>query len=89
MPRYRTAPTPNPNSLKLTRDDGSLFDIDGMIAANSLAEAQTSELASALFDIKGVTSVLAMPPFVTLSKESHADWAAILPAAEAVLNAHA
>lgn len=89
MSRYRTASTPNPNSLKLTREDGSLFSVDGMIAANSLAEAQTSELASALFEIKGVTSVLAMPPFVTLSKEPHADWATILPAAEAALDAHA
>ena len=42
-----------------------------------------------MFEIRGVTSVLAMPPFVTLSKESHADWDAILPAAEAALDAHA
>jgi hypothetical protein len=86
MSRYRTAPTPNPNSLKLTRADGTPFKVDGMLAANSIAEAQSSPLGSALFEIAGVTNILVMPPFATLSKAPHADWNDILPRAEQVLD---
>jgi hypothetical protein len=88
MARYRTSPTPNPNSLKLTRSDGSLFNVDGMLAANDPAEADT-ELGRALFSIDGVTSVLVMPPFATISVARGTDWNAVLPAVEAALDAHA
>lgn len=69
-------PTPNPNAVK--------FLLDGHIAQERLSftEAATASdhpLASRLFEIKGVTTVLLLENFITVNKDPAAKWASITP----------
>jgi hypothetical protein len=64
-------PTPNPNAAK--------FILDGEISENPIsflnpAEGENHPIASQLFSIKGVTSVLLLGSFVTVNKEDGAKW---------------
>lgn len=84
MARFLTTPTPNPNSLKITRDDGS-FIPEGLEAFSSPNEAAGHPLGEPLFEIDGVTNIFIVPQFLTISKAPEVDWAEMWPRIEAVL----
>ena len=72
--------TPNPNALKFAVG----ADVGGprsYVAAN----AADDPVADDLLGIEGVTSVFMTADFVTVSKAADADWAAIAPLAQAIL----
>lgn len=75
-------PTPNPNALK--------FVVEGTISNTPLSffnpdAGREHPLASRLFAIPGVTSLLILNDFVTVSKSADATWKTITPAAKRVL----
>lgn len=73
MPEISVHPTPNPNSLKFTAH-GVSFIPSGMLAFGSANEAADHDLGRALFGLKGVTNVFALPQFLTVTKTPAADW---------------
>lgn len=87
MPSFNTEPTPNPNSVKITTDDGPFLE-NGMVSLASPEDAEQHPLGPPLFAIDGVTNVLILPQFVTLSKDSTADWNDVLPHVKRVLQNH-
>jgi hypothetical protein len=75
-------PTPNPNAIK--------FVVDRQITADRLsfldsATAQGHSLASRLFAIDGVASLLLLDDFVTVSKDPKAKWGNITAKVKKVL----
>ena len=80
-------PTPNPNSLKFEVDGAAVID-DGLLAFHSLVEAAEHELASELFALRGVESLMLVPEFVTVTKHAAADWELLAAGVEAVLKEH-
>lgn len=75
-------PTPNPNALK--------YSLSGPICDQPVsffnAEAgKAHPIASQLFAIKGVASVLLLKDFVTVNKTEPAKWKDITPAVKKVL----
>lgn len=75
-------PTPNPNALK--------FIVEGTISDKPLSffnadAGKDHALASRLFAIPGVSSLLLLNDFVTVSKSADATWKSITPAARRVL----
>jgi hypothetical protein len=79
-------PTPNPNALK--------FVLDGHVTENRLsfahpAAAGDHPLASKLFAIDGVVSLLLLDDFVTVSKAPAAKWGSITAKVKRVLAADA
>jgi hypothetical protein len=93
VPRAVAHPTPNPDSLKFTAEaspaDGAspLFITEGLAAYRNPREAAGDALGEALFKVPGVSSVLVLPSFVTVTKQPDSDWRH-LGEIEAVLNAH-
>jgi len=76
--------TPNPNAAK--------FLLDGSVSEQPLSffnagAAEGHPLASKLFDITGVSSVLLLGDFITVNKSPEADWKEITTRVEAVLAA--
>jgi len=74
--------TPNPNARK--------FVLDGVIAevpTSFLSRDQGKDhpIASQLFDISGVTSVLLLGDFVTVNKEAGAKWPTIIKRVRKIL----
>jgi hypothetical protein len=90
VPRAVAHPTPNPDSLKFTADGQPArpFIESGLAAFHSAAEATGDVLGEALFGVPGVSTVLVLPAFVTVTKRPEADWSAVAGGVEAVLNAH-
>ena len=80
-------PTPNPNSLKFEVGGARVVD-GGMLAFHSLVEAAEHELASELFALRGVESLLIVPEFVTVTKHPAADWDLLAEGVERVLREH-
>lgn len=77
-----TQPTPNPNALKYVLDTP----ISPSPVSFFNAEAgKDHPIASQLFAIKGVTSVLLLNDFVTVNKAPNAVWKEITPAVKKVL----
>jgi hypothetical protein len=75
-------PTPNPNAAK--------FVLDGQIAPQPTSffnaeQAKRHALASALFAIPGVASVLLLGDFVTVNKRPETKWSAITDQVQRVL----
>jgi hypothetical protein len=75
-------PTPNPNAMK--------FVLDGQVAAGTLSfltpeSAAGHALASRLFALPGVVSVMLLGDFVTVNKSPQTRWSALTPAVSAVL----
>jgi hypothetical protein len=75
--------TPNPNALK--------FVLDRVIAPqpSSFFKAEAAvhhPLASKLFEISGVTSLLLLGDFVTVNKQPQAKWSAITKNVKRVLS---
>jgi Fe-S cluster biogenesis protein NfuA len=79
----QTEPTPNPNTMKFLPGEAVA---KGMAADySSQAEASTSPLAAALFEVEGVTRVFFGSDFVSLTKNADADWAVVKPMALAAI----
>ncbi|HEX8322802.1 MAG TPA: NifU N-terminal domain-containing protein [Tepidisphaeraceae bacterium] len=76
-------PTPNPNALK--------YSLDGKICETPVSffkaeDGRDHPVASRLFAISGVDSVLLLHDFVTINKSAAAKWKDITPAVKKVLN---
>ena len=76
----RTEDTPNPQSMKFLPDGPVLGDGQLGMDFPSPGAAKISPLATALFDVDGVTSVYLGDRFVTVSKDASVDWAHVKPA---------
>lgn len=87
MPSFNAEPTPNPNSVKITTDNGPFIE-GGMVSLTSAGEAEEHPLGRRLFAIDGVANVLILPQFITISKTAGADWDKVLPNVKRVLNKH-
>jgi hypothetical protein len=83
--RIQSQPTPNPNSLKFTAS-GERFLEQGLLAFRSSEEAATHPLAAALFSIEGVTNVLILPEFVTITRRADVPWETIEEAVITILS---
>ncbi len=73
MARFISQPTPNPNSIKITQRRGT-FISSGLLAFASSEAAEAHPLARALFELRGVTNVLILPEFITVTKDATGDW---------------
>jgi hypothetical protein len=80
-------PTPNPNSLKFEVEGAPVLD-GGLLAYHSAAEASENALASDLFALRGVQSLLIVPGFVTVTKHPAAGWDLLSEGVERVLADH-
>lgn len=83
-----TAPTPNPNSVKLTPDAGPLLHDHPMLAIKAPKDAQGHALGEALIDLDGVIDVFMTPAFVTLTKSGDASWDGVLDEARTLVAEH-
>ena len=83
----RTRPTPNPDSLRFDVDGATLTE-ERQLAFHSAREAEGHGLASALFRIRGVESLLMVGHWVTVTKHPAADWDLLVEAIEAALREH-
>ena len=77
-------PTPNPNAVKVMLDRAVVEHPTSFFNADA---AKDHSLASKLFAIEGVTSLLLLGDFITINKSSAAKWADITAKAKAVLSA--
>lgn len=84
MGKITTHPTPNPNSLKITRDSGPFIE-SGMESFGSASEAAGHPIGEPLFEIEGVANVFILPVFLTITKDPAAKWDPILKAAREIL----
>ena len=87
MARFKVQSTPNPDSFKITRRKGT-FIATGLLAFANKQEAQAHPLAKSLFEIFGVTNVLILPQFITVSKTPESDWRAVWKEVEEKLREH-
>src|ERR1700758_793221 len=79
----QTEQTPNPNTLKFLPGEAVA---KGMVADFSSREAASaSPLASALFEVEGVTRAFFGADFISLTKDGDADWAVVKPLALAAI----
>ncbi len=78
-------PTPNPNAVKIVVDQPIS---DTPLSFFNPAAGKDHPLAAKLFAIPGVTSLLILNDFVTVSKAADAVWKNITPAAKRVLAEH-
>ena len=88
MPKVTAHPTPNPHSLKFTRD-GARFVASGFVAFGAAEEAAGDPLGSALFAVRGVANVFIVPDFATVTKHPAASWDQLVPSIERILARHA
>jgi hypothetical protein len=77
-------PTPNPNAAKFILDRPIAQQPTSFLSA---ASAAGHPLASRLFSVRGVTSVLLLGDFVTVNKSADAKWDDVVSAVQAVLSA--
>ena len=66
--------TPNPNALKFVLDHAIASQPMSFFSAES---ARDHAIASGLFSVAGVSSLLLLNDFVTVNKQSDAGWPAI------------
>ena len=76
-------PTPNPNAAKFILDKPIVEQPTSFFNA---AAAKDHPVASKLFAIDGVSSLLLLGDFVTVNKSADAQWAKINPRVKAVLS---
>ena len=76
-------PTPNPNALKFVLNRAIAEQPTSFFNSES---AKSHPVASALFSIPGVTSVLLLGDFVTVNKRPDVKWNAITPRVKAILS---
>lgn len=77
-------PTPNPNAAKFILDRAVSDQPTSFFDAGA---AKDNALATKLFDIPGVSSLLFLGDFITVNKSPDADWKEITTRVEAVLGA--
>ncbi len=87
MAYYDTQPTPNPNSLKIVTDAGPFIE-NGLLSFGSEEEAKQHPLGRLLFAVPGVSNVLILPQFLTVTKHPASAWDTLLPKLEAVLSSY-
>jgi hypothetical protein len=75
-------PTPNPNAAKFVLDREIS---DRPISFLQAAEGKDHPVASQLFSIKGVCSVLMLGDFVTINKKPEIPWKTITEKVEEIL----
>jgi NFU1 iron-sulfur cluster scaffold homolog, mitochondrial len=75
-------PTPNPNAVKFILDRPVSDQPTSFFNAGS---AKDHSLASRLFAIPGVSSLLLLGDFITINKSAEARWADIKPKVQQVL----
>ena len=80
-PNVTVQGTPNPNAAKFTVDR-TLVEGGGSRSYFDRGSAQSDPLASALFDIEGVESLLIVEDFITVTKAPSAAWESLAPAIE-------
>lgn len=83
----QTEPTPNPETLKFLPGQ-PVTGSSGPYDFADIDEAGTSPLAQALFAVTGVTRVFLGSDFISLSKDSDADWKHVRPMALAAIMDH-
>jgi Fe-S cluster biogenesis protein NfuA len=76
----RTEDTPNPHSMKFVPDQPVLGEGQLGMDFPSPGAAKVSPLATALFDVDGVTSVYLGGEFLTVTKDPTVEWAHLRPA---------
>ncbi len=77
MPRAVTpTPTPNPNAMRFSFGEAALDKSHSYAGADAAA---STPWARRLFEIPGVLSLFAVNDFVTVTKDAHARWEAIIP----------
>ena len=69
--------TPNPNSMKFTVD--KILVKSGSLSYSSAAEAESDQVAKALFALSGVTSVFCISDFLTITCDGSQDWGSLEP----------
>lgn len=87
MSKFRSHPTPNPDSLKITYK-GGLFIESGLLSFSNLTEAADHPLGSTLFNIAGVANVFIVPDFLTITKTSDKSWKKLWPQIQQALLNH-
>jgi hypothetical protein len=75
-------PTPNPNAAKFVLDREIT---DRPVSFLTPAEGANHPIASQIFEISGVTSVLMLGDFVTINKAAGAAWKQITDRAKEIL----
>jgi hypothetical protein len=85
-PAIRFQPTPNPNAGKFIVGRPV---VPGKASKSfySAAQAAGDALATALFELDGVSSLFMVDDFVTVTKQADADWAELVPAVIAAIEA--
>lgn len=83
----QTEPTPNPETLKFLPGQPVTGE-SGPYDFADISEAGTSPLAQTLFDVTGVTRVFLGSDFISLTKETEADWNHVRPMALAAIMDH-
>lgn len=84
--KYTFAPTPNPNSLKITAAGHTFIDT-GLYTFRHPTEVSQHPLGALLL-IEGVVDVLVLPAFVTVTKAPTASWKPIQQAVTEALDAY-
>ena len=69
------SPTPNPNARKFVLDHPVCSQPLSFFTADA---AKDEPLAAALFQISGVTNLLLLGDFITVSKQAEAQWESIV-----------
>lgn len=69
-------PTPNPNAMRFSLGESALSASHSYASADAAA---STPWARRLFEIPGVSSLFAVNDFVTVTKDVHAGWEAIIP----------
>jgi hypothetical protein len=75
-------PTPNPNAVKFVLDQSVS---DQPISFFNPDAARTYPLASKLFQVEGVSSLLLLGDFITVNKRPDIDWRDITPRVREIL----
>jgi len=79
----QTEPTPNPNTLKFL--PGEAVTKGSVVDFSNQDEAAASPLASALFQVDGVSRVFLGSDFLSVTKGADADWSVVKPLALAAI----
>jgi hypothetical protein len=76
--------TPNPNAAKFTVDR-TLVEGGASMSYFDPETARTDPLATKLFEVDGVDSLLIAEDFVTVTKSTAAEWDNLVPKIETIL----
>lgn len=85
MATLNSAPTPNPNSIKFTTEEGPFID-DGMLSIASEEDADDHPLGKPLIALSEVDNVFVLPGFLTITKQPAADWNLLIPKIEKIVS---